>query len=254
MGSQNIPSLAEDYSPSYAISAITLICILAFTASYAYADKHTWIAYDAGGSPPTWTGYLQILKYRLLCVFYRIDLRNHKSLPSADSGYLSNELPYRTGPRPRNNHWILPQRHEEEPDVFDADVLHRLHTVAKRYADANPDLLRYGLSGVEGRSTPALLARPSLPKRPNDAHDPILKDEIAHVHLRESSLHVWLCRADVKEVVKKGWGELFPLACLGMVHEGFCFVYAPTDPEQMDVVERIVGAGANYVTGVKAKL
>lgn len=249
------PTIPNPLNDPYILTTITLVCIIAFLASYAYADKCAWIAYDAGRGPPTWAGYFQMLQYRLQCALRRIDLREHRPMSATtEPGYLSHEpLPHRSGPRPQLNHWILPQRHEEEPDVRDAQVMYRLHTVLKRYADANATL-RYGLSGVEGRATPALHVLHALPSRPEDAHDPILKDEIAHVHLRESSLHVWLCAADAKEVVKKGWGERFPLGCLGMVHPGFCFVYAPTDLEEMAVVERIVGAGVGYVTGVKPRL
>lgn len=74
-------------------------------------------------------------------------------------------------------------------------------------------------------------------------------DEIAHVHPAENSLHVWLTRTDTKKVVEAGWGLRFPLASLGMMDEGWTFVYAPRSMAEVDVVENVMKAGIGHLTG-----
>jgi hypothetical protein len=57
--------------------------------------------------------------------------------------------------------------------------------------------------------------------------------------------------ADARVVLEAGWGERHPLARGGwfekFVPEGFVMVYAPRREEEVDVLVRIVEAGAWYV-------
>lgn len=143
--------------------------------------------------------------------------------------------------------WTLPQR--QRPGPIDQAAREGVWALTEKYTKAHSAILEHGLSATEGRSTMAIYAKPGLPARPATAADPVVGNEIAHVHPQESSLHVWLSEADCAEVVRKGWGERFPLSCLGKVHPGFTFVYAPQAAEDVAVIERIVEAGIQYVTG-----
>ena len=233
--------------PTAAITGISTALILG--AFWAFADKQRWEAFGTGGTPPTWAGYWKVQKLGFFRLMSKENLRDHAQLNSEGPRHLSNKLPNREGSRPQINHWTLPQRQAAE--VIEAAVLTRLQELPQKYANRHPDILYVGLSATEGKSGTALYAKEGdLSKRSDSAHDPILKDEIAHAHPRENSLHIWLSEADCKEVTRTGWGERFPLSAMHMVHPGWTFIYAPRNMDEMDVVEDIWKAGIAHVTGV----
>ena len=160
--------------------------------------------------------------------------------------YLASDLPRREGSPPKIISRTLPQRQVPAQAVLDRAAYIRLHDLPKRYAEQYGDYLRLDKSITEGRSTDAIYARPA---HRHGAKDHILGDEIAHVHPAENSLHVWLTESDTKKVVLAGWGERFPLASLGMVDNGWTFVYAPRNMDEVAVVEEIVKAGIGHLTG-----
>jgi hypothetical protein len=64
-------------------------------------------------------------------------------------------------------------------------------------------------------------------------------------------MHMTLHPADARVVLEAGWGERHPLARGGwfekFVPEGFVMVYAPRGEEDVEVLVRIVQAGAWFV-------
>jgi len=64
-------------------------------------------------------------------------------------------------------------------------------------------------------------------------------------------MHMTLHPADARVVLEAGWGERHPLARGGwfekFVPEGFVMVYAPRGEEDVEVLVRIVEAGAWFV-------
>lgn len=220
---------------------------LALTFAWLVYDYYSWVSFGTGGTPPNLKGYLKITKFRLLRAMSSDRLTDVSKLPRDGLSYLKQPLPKRQGPPPHIISRTLPQR--QDPAPLSGDVWKRLHAVPSLYVQKYPDSLILDKSITEGRSTDAIYARPDLPGRKNATHDPILGDEIAHVHPAENSLHVWLTKVDTRKVVEAGWGQRFPLASLGMVDEGWTFVYAPRSMEEVDVVEQIVRAGIGHLTG-----
>jgi hypothetical protein len=82
------------------------------------------------------------------------------------------------------------------------------------------------------------------------AHKPFytLYKEIAHLHPQDRSLHVWLSDADAKAVVEKGWGERFAVK---FAPSGYVMVYAPRNEDEVNIVRKIVKAGAIWFAGVE---
>lgn len=228
-----------------ALVAGSSVAALAFV--WLLQDYYAWISFGTGGTKPNISGYLKITKFRLLRAFSGDRLTDVSKLPSSGTSYIKDKLPQRRGPAPRIIARTLPQR--QAPMPLRDDIYRRLHAIPSLYAQRYPDLLILDKSVTEGRSTDAIYARPELPGRKEATHDPILGDEIAHVHPAENSLHVWLTQVDTRKVVEAGWGQRFPLASLGMVDEGWTFVYAPRSMKEVDVVEQIVRAGIGHLTG-----
>ncbi|KAI1323138.1 hypothetical protein F5Y16DRAFT_412814 [Xylariaceae sp. FL0255] len=216
----------------------------------AAVDYHNWVAFGTGGTPPNLQGYLKITKFRILRFFSNDDLKDASHLPSDGLSYIEGQLRRRAGSPPKIFGRTLPQRQYPEP--LDPIIYERLHALPEKYAKLYSAQLKLDKSITEGRSTDAIYAKTgptdSSVKR---AHDKILGDEIAHVHPAENSLHVWLTPTDTRKVVEAGWGERFPLASLGMVHDGWTFVYAPRSMEEVDVIEDIVKAGIGHLTGTR---
>lgn len=186
-------------------------------------------------------------KIRLIRAFSFDSLRDASKLSEEGPSYLNIWLPNRSKSRPKTQSRTMPQR--QIPVKLDEAVKQRLHNLPKKFCKEHPTLLKLDLSNVEGRSSDAIYALPNLPNRHPTATDRMLKDEIAHAHHAENSLHVWLSQADARKVVESGWGERFPLSAMGMLHNGLTFVYAPRSMEDVDVIEEIIKAGVAYVTG-----
>lgn len=114
-------------------------------------------------------------------------------------------------------------------------------------ATAHPKILYTKPSHTEGKSTEGLYAVPDTATLNPIARDRVLDHEIAHAHPAENSLHVWLADGDARAVIEAGWGLRFPLT---FVKSGWTMVYAPRDEGELEVVEKIVRAGVEFITGV----
>lgn len=228
----------------------TVGTITALTAAWVIRDYNQWVSFGSGGTPPTPSGYWRMTKLRWRAFRSGDDMRDASPLATADGPRnLTRSLPKRDGDRPQILARTMPQRQRPEP--LDPKVRERVHGLPAKFCKEHPDVLILDLSKTEGRSTDAIYAKPDLPGRHPSAKDKILGNEIAHVHPAENSLHVWLSGPDAKEVVEKGWGERFPLSAMGMCHPSFIMVYAPRNMADVDVIEEIVSAGVQFLTGVK---
>ena len=212
-------------------------------------DFREWKEFGTGGTAPTWAGYWRMTKLRILRMQSDDDLRDASKLKDEGPQYLKKDLATRKGERPVIIGRTMPQR--QKPGRLDPALKERLHGIPKQLCEKHSDILKLDLSATEGRSTDGIYAKPDLPGRDAAAKDKIIKDEIAHVHPADDSLHVWLSPKDAKVAVEKGWGERFPLSALGMCHPSFIMVYAPRSAEEVDTVEDIVKAGIGYLTGKK---
>lgn len=219
---------------------------VALFAFWIAADYQAWIAFGTGGTPPTLSGYWRMTKIRISRLFAKDSLTDSSLLNPIGPKHLDINLPDRTGRRPAVQSRTMPQR--QVPQPIDEKVRERLHALPSKYCTEHADILKLDLSHTEGRSTDGIYALENLSGRYAGAKDQILKNEIAHAHPADNSLHVWLSEADAREVVRKGWGERFPLS---FVHPGWVFVYAPETTEDVDVIEEIIKAGIAHLTGKK---
>ena len=224
--------------------------ITALSAAWVVRDYNQWVSFGSGGTPPTPSGYWRMTKLRWRAFWSGDDMRDTTSLASAEGpSFLSRELPQRQGERPQIVARTMPQR--QKPGPLDPSIKERVHAIPAKFCERHPEILLLDLSKTEGRSTDAIYAQPDLPGRHPSAQDKILGNEIAHVHPAENSLHVWLSPPDAKVAVEKGWGERFPLSAMGMCHPGWIMLYAPRSMGDVEVIEEIVKAGVEFLTGAK---
>lgn len=173
------------------------------------------------------------------------DLLDPSPLSKDGPSYLTPPFPTRKGSRPKMISRTMPQRQYPEP--IDPETRVKLQNLMKELASAHPDILYIKPSHTEGKSTDGLYAVANTAKLNPIAEDKILNHEIAHAHPAENSLHVWLSDTDARTVIEAGWGLRFPLT---FVKSGWTMVYAPRDEGELKVVEDIVKAGVEFITGV----
>ncbi|KXX73143.1 hypothetical protein MMYC01_203426 [Madurella mycetomatis] len=237
--------LVSALSSQRVLSGLCATAILGI--AWTVNDFLAWKAFGTGGTPPTWSGYIRMTKFRLNHLLTRPDLLDPSPLSPTGPSYLRSPLPARAGPRARIMPRTMPQRQVPEPIAPETRA--RLQGLVRQLAGEHPGLLESKPSHTEGRSTDGLYARAEVPTLNAEAReDRMLDREIAHAHPADNSLHVWLSGPDARKVIEAGWGQRFPLS---FVRSGWTMVYAPRDEREMDVVERIVKAGVAWVTGVE---
>lgn len=122
-------------------------------------------------------------------------------------------------------------------------------------------------TGQRERLAAALFALPGVTERPSLISVPgaralwlegaagppeafMVGAEFAHLHPgRDQSLHVMLPPDLATEAVEKGWGEVHPVAVLGLIPANAVMVYAPRDDAERDVVEGLVRAAHAFARG-----
>ena len=68
------------------------------------------------------------------------------------------------------------------------------------------------------------------------------------MHAGDGSLHMSLAPRDARLVLERGWGQRHGLS-ERMLYSGFVMVYAPRNDEDATVVESILRASAEFMTG-----
>ncbi|TID24212.1 hypothetical protein E2P81_ATG02517 [Venturia nashicola] len=238
--SERVFSIAKDNLVVTGLLA-TIVAGIAWTVH----DFRSWKDFGTGGTPPTWAGYWRMTKIRINHTLSTNNLYDPSPLSTSSPTYLKTPLPTRTGPRPKIISRTMPQR--QHPTPIPAPTRSKLQNLMQTLASSHPKILYTKPSHTEGKSTDGLYAVPDTETLNPIARDRVLDHEIAHAHPAENSLHVWLSDGDARAVIEAGWGLRFPLA---FVKSGWTMVYAPRDEGELEVVEGIVRAGVEFITGV----
>ena len=86
------------------------------------------------------------------------------------------------------------------------------------------------------------------PGAPIPADGRVSGGEIGHIHA-DGSLHAVLASADAAQAIDHRWGELHPLAGRAAGLPGtYVLLYAPRNPEEDVVAERLLDAAAAHMT------
>jgi hypothetical protein len=101
-------------------------------------------------------------------------------------------------------------------------------------------------SKTEGGTGPAIYVKPDIKTINPVAHK--IFYEVAHVHPAENSLHVYVSPQDAKLVMKRGWGQRFPVTWLAP--PSWIMVYAPRNEEEVEIVREIVRAAVCHAVGI----
>ncbi|KIJ66708.1 hypothetical protein HYDPIDRAFT_85168 [Hydnomerulius pinastri MD-312] len=163
------------------------------------------------------------------------------------STWLQNpqSIPERRGERPKIGWHPLPHRQVDRLPSQEAQK--KLDAIFAKRAEDNPHLVEIGVSRLEGMHG-AMNIAPSVPS-PHKVADKALR-EIAHIHPEiDHSVHVTLSPQDCKLVIERGWGERHPLSGSRALHKEYLLIYAPRDDEELELVNRILGATIGYMTG-----
>jgi hypothetical protein len=146
----------------------------------------------------------------------------------------SSSLPPRVGARPRTT----PTNPHTQLDQQPTDS--RLVEELARRAFALPGVVEEP-SGISVPGARALVLATSEPAGPPEAF--LIGREFAHIHPDpDHSLHAMLPTETVTEAVAAGWAEPHPVALRGLIPSTAVMLYAPRDDEELDVIERLVGA------------
>jgi hypothetical protein len=219
---------------------LVLILILLPPLYLLRRDYKAYLSLGPGGTPATPTGYLRI---KILSLFalrepYEPDFVH----PHLRPGMLRKEdVPHRPAARPMVA-GIAPHRQTTQragPELF-AALRQALSTLAEQ--PGNKLVLQ--TSCFEKHGTGLFSVSPVLAT---------CKGEICHVHPSDGSMHMCLHPGDAKVVLEQGWGERHPLARGGwftrFVPREFVMIYAPTSVNDIEVLLKIVCAGAWWVGG-----
>ena len=266
--------LAGSVSPANAaipyLCYSTLLLPIVFPIyKFVLNDYHSFLSLGPGGTPSTFSGYLWVTFLKIF--FARSDTYVPPSLTPYEHparGYLK-EIPHRRGPRPLVA-GIAPHRQTTQKGC--EEMQNALAAGLKDLARTNSDLLSTGISCFEKHNL-ALFFNPqsvdiqspavsfielatqgeahTLSNEPDPVHASCsLPAEICHLHTTDSSMHLTLHPSDAAMVISHGWGERHPLAGRGpWVPRGFVMVYAPRGKEEVEILMKIVRAGAWWVGG-----
>jgi hypothetical protein len=117
----------------------------------------------------------------------------------------------------------------------------------QEFANASPysQYIQTNCSKTEGGTGPAIYVKPDVKTINPNAHK--IFYELAHVHPADNSLHVYVSPLDAKTVMKRGWGQRFPVTWLAP--PSWIMVYAPRNEEEVEIVREIVRAAVCFAVG-----
>ena len=237
MDHHTVLPLSTNLATTRSEQALALILTAAFlsTLLHLYTDYKAFLALGPGGTPSTIPGYVRT---KTLSFFALRNPYLPNTNPQREQGYL-HHLPARLKPRPVTR-GIAP--HRQITQRASPALYQRLAAELCRLVAADPERLVLGTSCFEKHGT-GLFSR--SPARRT------CRGEICHAHPSDGSMHMTLHPADARVVLEAGWGERHPLARGGwfekFVPEGVVMVYAPRGEEDVEVLVRIVQAGAWFV-------
>ncbi|KAH7093312.1 hypothetical protein FB567DRAFT_172127 [Paraphoma chrysanthemicola] len=216
-------------------------------AGFAFLyDFKSWQRFGTGGTPPTLQGYLKIRRWGLYLLYSRQNLLDAAPIPDTGTSYIRpQKVPDRAGKRPGLTRWTLPQR--QFPEKITPAALSTLHNLMAEFANAAPYsfYIETRPSKTEGGTGPAIYVKPDVETINPNARKIFF--EVAHVHPAENSLHVYVSPKDAKLVMKRGWGQRFPVTWLAP--PSWIMVYAPRNEEEVEIVREIVRAAICFAVG-----
>jgi hypothetical protein len=117
----------------------------------------------------------------------------------------------------------------------------------QEFANTSPysQYIQTNCSKTEGGTGPAIYVKPDVKTINPNAHK--IFYELAHVHPADNSLHVYVSPLDAKTVMKRGWGQRFPVTWLAP--PSWIMVYAPRNEEEVEIVREIVRAAVCFAVG-----
>ncbi|KAF2830835.1 hypothetical protein CC86DRAFT_367494 [Ophiobolus disseminans] len=211
-----------------------------------WLDFKSWQSSGTGGTPPTLQGYLKIRRWGLYLLYKRQNLLDSSAIPESGASYIKpQKVPNRVGTRPSLTRWTLPQR--QLPEKITPAASSTLQNLMQEFAHTPPfsTFIETRPSKTEGGTGPAIYVKPSVASINPVAHK--IFYEVAHVHPSENSLHVYVSPQDAKLVMKRGWGQRFPVTWLAP--PSWIMVYAPRTEEEVEVVREIVRAAVCFAVG-----
>jgi hypothetical protein len=155
-----------------------------------------------------------------------------------------DSLPNRTGPRPETGP-AMP--HQQLTQNAPLALQEALFTRA-----AGLPGVQVGRSGVSVPGARAFLLEDGLAAGPPEAF--MFGTEFAHLHPPyDGSLHLALPAEAAAGLERKGWGELHPLARMGVMPPTTLMVFGPRDADELEVVWTIVQASHGFARGLDAE-
>ena len=244
------------------VPALLVICAVAITG-VAYRDYSAWYALGAGGIPHNIIGWTLQSIARLLC---SRDLRStscYDRYLSEEQRFLDVDLPARKGEAPKTGSWAAPHRQlgdtageqlknvrlwvdqiSKVTCILTESSVKSVQAILNNLSDSNPHLLVTGPSVIEG-VVPAIFIAPGV-DLPEHQRFPRSPREIYHTHTTEGSSHALLSPADAKLVIQRGWGERHGLSGKLRIPLSFVMIFAPRSDTEVQIIERIVRAAAQY--------
>ncbi|KAJ4324301.1 hypothetical protein N0V94_001359 [Neodidymelliopsis sp. IMI 364377] len=213
-----------------------------------YYDFKSWQSYGTGGTPPTLQGYLKIRRWGLYLFYKRQNLLDPSPIPDTGTAYIKpGRVPERPGFPPYTTRWTLPQR--QHPQPITQGALSELNGLMQTFATAAPysEYIETRPSKTEGGTGPAIYVKPDVKTINPVAHK--IFYEVAHVHPKDNSLHVYVSPKDARTVISRGWGQRFPVTWLAP--PSWIMVYAPRNEMELEVVKEIVRAAVCHAVGME---
>ncbi|RFU34230.1 hypothetical protein B7463_g2185, partial [Scytalidium lignicola] len=246
------PLLQDNRAKVFAASSVLLFAPL---LRYVYLDYKAWYNLGISGVSHNFRGWLLqtilqlIAKETLNPEYFDEPAVIAQAGKYGDNSFLKEEdVPQREPPRPVVGYWTVPQRQlNQNPSE---EMKERVRVYIKSTASASQGTLFPASSNLEP-SAAALFLSPSKDanSQPVYPHNPArkVKGEIGHIHDADGSLHVSLAPKDAKLVIERGWGQRHSL--VRMFHPGYMMIYGPRNEEEIAVVEKIIDAGARFMSG-----
>lgn len=181
-------------------------------------------------------------------LYKRQNLLDPSPIPDTGVAFIEpGKVPERPGSPPNIVRWTLPQRQLTQPITKGA--LEELSNLMQTFATTSPysEYIETRPSKTEGGTGPAIYVKPDVKTINPVAHK--IFYEVAHVHPKENSLHVYVSPTDAKTVVSRGWGQRFPVTWLAP--PSWIMVYAPRDETELEVIKEIVRAAICHAVGME---
>ena len=151
-----------------------------------------------------------------------------------------HELPARPGPRP---HTTATNPHRQLDQNAPAELQELLFARARELP-----AVRVMPSMISVPGARAFVLEEDVARGPDEAF--MVGREFAHVHpADDGSLHMMLPPDLARAAELQGWGELHPVARLGLIPPTAMLVYGPRNGNELEIVWDILRASHAFATG-----